>query len=95
MSHEVRNPLSGVLMLSELVLDGPLTEEKRPELEMLYQSANSVQAIFPSPGPQSRGNFFGGERRNCTYGVLLTAHFVQTRTAVSITPRPWRPTISR
>jgi signal transduction histidine kinase len=45
MSHEIRNPLSGVLMLSELALDGPLTEEKRPELETLHQSANSLQGI--------------------------------------------------
>jgi signal transduction histidine kinase/ActR/RegA family two-component response regulator len=46
MSHEIRNPLSGVLMLSELALDGPLTEEKRPDLETLHESANAVQGIL-------------------------------------------------
>ena len=46
MSHEIRNPLSSVLALSELALDGPLTEEKRPYLETLHQSANSVHGIL-------------------------------------------------
>jgi signal transduction histidine kinase/ActR/RegA family two-component response regulator len=46
MSHEIRNPLSGVLMLSELTLDGPINEEKRPDLETLHQSASSVQRIL-------------------------------------------------
>jgi signal transduction histidine kinase/CheY-like chemotaxis protein len=46
MSHEIRNPLSGVLVLSELILDGPLTEEKRRDLETLHQSAKSVQGIL-------------------------------------------------
>jgi len=30
MSHEIRNPLSGVMVVVDLVSDGPLTEEKRP-----------------------------------------------------------------
>ena len=46
MSHEIRNPLSGVMVLVDLVLDGPLTEEKRPDLESLRKSAQSVFAIL-------------------------------------------------
>jgi signal transduction histidine kinase len=33
-------------MLSELALDGPLTEEKRSDLETLHQSAISVHGIL-------------------------------------------------
>lgn len=46
MSHEIRNPLSGVILLSELALDGPLTEDKRPDLGTLHQSAKSLQGIL-------------------------------------------------
>jgi signal transduction histidine kinase/CheY-like chemotaxis protein len=46
MSHEIRNPLSGVLVLSELILDGALTEETRTDLEALRQSAKSLQGIL-------------------------------------------------
>jgi signal transduction histidine kinase len=46
MSHEIRNPLSGVMVLAELVLDGPLTEEKRADLETLGKSATSVVGII-------------------------------------------------
>jgi signal transduction histidine kinase len=46
MSHEIRNPLSGVMVLIELALEGPLTEEKRPDLESLQRSAQSVFGIL-------------------------------------------------
>jgi signal transduction histidine kinase/ActR/RegA family two-component response regulator len=46
MSHEIRNPLSGVLVLSELILYGALTEETRTDLETLRQSAKSLQSIL-------------------------------------------------
>ena len=43
--HEIRNPLSGVIVLSELLLDGPLTEEKRPDMETLQKTAGSLLGI--------------------------------------------------
>jgi signal transduction histidine kinase/ActR/RegA family two-component response regulator len=46
MGHEIRNPLSGVLVLSELILTGPLTEEKRGDVETLRGSAHSVLGIL-------------------------------------------------
>src|SRR5215831_3605529 len=45
-SHEIRNPLSAALFLGELVLDGPLTEEKRPDLKSLHKSVLSVRRIL-------------------------------------------------
>jgi signal transduction histidine kinase/CheY-like chemotaxis protein len=45
MSHEIRTPLNGVIGLTRLVLDGPLTEEKRPELETAVRSAEVLRGI--------------------------------------------------
>jgi signal transduction histidine kinase/ActR/RegA family two-component response regulator len=44
--HEIRNPLGGVLFLCELLLDGPLNEEKREDMETLRASANSMLSIL-------------------------------------------------
>jgi signal transduction histidine kinase/CheY-like chemotaxis protein len=44
-SHEIRTPLNGVIGLTRLVLDGPLTEEKRPELETAVRSAETLRGI--------------------------------------------------
>jgi signal transduction histidine kinase/CheY-like chemotaxis protein len=44
--HEIRNPLGGVLFLCELILDGPLNDEKREDMETLRASANSVLSIL-------------------------------------------------
>ena len=46
MGHEIRNPLSGVIALNELVLDGPLTEKKRPDLELMQRSTASLVGIM-------------------------------------------------
>jgi signal transduction histidine kinase/FixJ family two-component response regulator len=45
MSHEIRTPLNGVIGLTELVADGPLTETKRPELSAALMSARTLLAI--------------------------------------------------
>ena len=45
MSHEIRTPLNGVIGLTGLALDGPLNEEKRPELETAVQSAQALLGI--------------------------------------------------
>ena len=42
MSHEIRTPLNGVIGLNSLLLDGPLTEEKRPYAELARQSGESL-----------------------------------------------------
>jgi signal transduction histidine kinase/CheY-like chemotaxis protein len=45
MSHEIRTPLNGVIGLTMLVLEGALTEEKRPELETAVRSAEALRDI--------------------------------------------------
>jgi len=45
MSHEIRTPLNGVIGLTSVVLDGPLTEQKRPELETAVRSAEALREI--------------------------------------------------
>jgi signal transduction histidine kinase/CheY-like chemotaxis protein len=44
-SHEIRTPLNGVIGLTGLVLDGPITEAKRPELETAVRSAEALRGI--------------------------------------------------
>jgi signal transduction histidine kinase/CheY-like chemotaxis protein len=46
MSHEIRTPLNGIIGMTELVLDGPLTEEKRADLEVVRSSGESLLNII-------------------------------------------------
>lgn len=44
-SHEIRTPLNGVIGLTGLVLSGPITEEKRSDLETAVRSAEALREI--------------------------------------------------
>ncbi len=46
MSHEIRTPLNGVIGLTSLVLDGPLTEDKRSDLEAVRHAADCLLGII-------------------------------------------------
>ena len=46
MSHEIRTPLNGVIGMTNLVLDGALAEDKRPDLIIVQESAQSLLAII-------------------------------------------------
>jgi TMAO reductase system sensor TorS len=46
MSHEIRTPMNGVLGMAELLLDTPLSERQRRNLEMLYRSGESLLDII-------------------------------------------------
>jgi signal transduction histidine kinase/CheY-like chemotaxis protein len=46
MSHEIRTPLNGIIGMTQLVLDGPLTEEKRGDLEVVRTSGESLLHII-------------------------------------------------
>jgi signal transduction histidine kinase/CheY-like chemotaxis protein len=45
MSHEVRTPMSGVLGISELLLDTPLTAEQRDYVQTIHSSGRALLAI--------------------------------------------------
>ena len=45
MSHEIRTPLNGILGMTGVVLEGPITEEKRSDLEIVQYSAESLLRI--------------------------------------------------
>ena len=46
MSHEIRTPLNGIIGMTELALDTPLTVEQREYLSMVKSSADSLLAIL-------------------------------------------------
>ncbi|MEL7309539.1 MAG: histidine kinase dimerization/phospho-acceptor domain-containing protein, partial [Pseudomonadota bacterium] len=47
MSHEIRTPLTGILGMTQLLLDNPkLPETERDELAMIHQSANNLLLIL-------------------------------------------------
>ncbi len=46
MSHEVRTPLTGILGMTELLRDTPLTQEQRQRLDTIQQSAEAVLCTF-------------------------------------------------
>jgi signal transduction histidine kinase/CheY-like chemotaxis protein len=46
MSHEIRTPLNGIIGMTELALDTPLTVEQREYLTMVKSSADSLLSIL-------------------------------------------------
>ena len=46
MSHEIRTPLNGIIGMTELALDTPLTGEQREYLSMVKSSADSLLSIL-------------------------------------------------
>jgi signal transduction histidine kinase/CheY-like chemotaxis protein len=46
MSHEIRTPLNGIIGMTQMMLDGPLTEERRGDLEVVRTSGDSLLNII-------------------------------------------------
>jgi signal transduction histidine kinase/ActR/RegA family two-component response regulator len=46
MSHEIRTPLNGVIGMSRLLLSGPIDESRRPDLEIVKDSAESLLTVL-------------------------------------------------
>jgi signal transduction histidine kinase/ActR/RegA family two-component response regulator len=45
MSHEIRTPLNGVIGMTSVLLESPLTEDKREDLKLVQRSAESLLRI--------------------------------------------------
>lgn len=46
MSHEIRTPMNGILGMLNLVLDGPISEEQRGDLQIARESSEALLAIL-------------------------------------------------
>ena len=46
MSHEIREPMNGVIGMTRLLLDTPLSEEQRSYVEAVYDAGQSLLTII-------------------------------------------------